>query len=397
MTAFFVTGATGVVGSALVEALLRLPEARLFLLIRAGSGDELRQRLETLLRFCGADPAAVAGRVMALAGDTTLPQFGLGPDDYREVVLATRHIVHCAGAVRMNLPLEAARASAVGAARNVIALAAQARSSGQPPPKVEFVSTVGVGGRLPGTLPERWITEEREFHNTYEQSKAEAEVLVERAIADGLPVTVHRPSMVVGDSRSGRIINFQVFYHLAEFLTGRRTGGFLPDPGQTRLDIVSSDHVARALVWSALEPATAGRVLHLCAGPEDALPIRDLARLLGQAFEAAGQPVPRARWLPIGVFRAALPVGRLFAGPGVRKALATLPIFLDYLAESQAFGNQETSRLLQAAGMTADRSVNLAQVAIRFYLDSRYGRVPGGGNSASTPDAPKGLGKGGSG
>lgn len=44
--------------------------------------------------------------------------------------------------------------------------------------KIEFVSTVGVGGRTHGTVPEEWLHGRREFHNTYEQAKAEAEQVV---------------------------------------------------------------------------------------------------------------------------------------------------------------------------------------------------------------------------
>ena len=124
---------------------------------------------------------------------------------------------------------------------------------------------------LPGALPERWITESREYHNTYEQAKAEAEVLVARGVAEGLPITVHRPSMVVGDSRTGDVMRFQIFYHLVEFLSGRRTFGFFPAFGATRLDIVPVDYVANAVVWSSGRQDTVGRILHLCAGPEESL------------------------------------------------------------------------------------------------------------------------------
>ena len=57
----------------------------------------------------------------------------------------------------------------------------------------------------------------------------------------GLPATIHRPSMVVGDSQTGKVIHFQVFYHLCEFLSGRRTLGIVPDTGDAALDGEVSD------------------------------------------------------------------------------------------------------------------------------------------------------------
>ena len=68
MKHYFVTGATGVVGSSLVPVLLRDPEARLSLLVRAGSADELSGRLEALYKFWGVTPGDTAIRSRVEAG-----------------------------------------------------------------------------------------------------------------------------------------------------------------------------------------------------------------------------------------------------------------------------------------------------------------------------------------
>lgn len=65
-----------------------------------------------------------------------------------------------------------------------------------------------------GVLPECWITEARTFHDIYEQAKAEAERYLQNVLPEGLPITIHHPSMVIGDAGSGRIIHFQIFYAL---------------------------------------------------------------------------------------------------------------------------------------------------------------------------------------
>ena len=227
MSAFFLTGGTGVVGNTIARALLASPTDRLTLLLRGGSDEEVQERLKTLLRFWNLPSMEVSDRVRALRGDTSLPRFGLNSSRFERVAAECSRIIHCAALVRMNLPLADARASAVSAAENVLELAGASRRFGRLE-KIEFLSTVGVGGNRPGVLPERWINEPRGYHNTYEQAKAEAEVVVARGVAEGLPITVHRPSMVVGDSRSGEVIRFQIFYHLVEFLSGRRTFGFFP-------------------------------------------------------------------------------------------------------------------------------------------------------------------------
>jgi thioester reductase-like protein len=351
MKRYFVTGATGVVGSSLVPVLLRDPDAHLSLLVRAGSADELSSRLEALHRFWGVAPGdtTTRSRVEALAGDTTLPRLGLDEQTYRKLAERCTHIAHAAGLVRMNLPLEEARRSAVGAAHNVVALARACTALR----KLDFVSTVGVGGRLPQAIPERWLSEPRGFHNTYEQAKAEAEdFLREETARRPLPLTVHRPSMVVGDSRDGRIIGFQVFYFLCEFLSGRRTFGLYPDFGDARLDIVGCDIVAEAIAGASADPQTIGRVLHLCSGPRDALRIEDLKHAVRDAFRAHGVAVPGDRVLPRRWYARLARFGAMLAPPDLRKALSTLPIYLDYLADTQSFENAEFQRWMQARGRT---------------------------------------------
>ncbi|MGH7340714.1 MAG: SDR family oxidoreductase, partial [Candidatus Rokuibacteriota bacterium] len=237
MSTYFLTGGTGVVGGAIAQRLLAdSPGNRIRLLIRAGSDTEVTGRLEELVSSWALEASARA-RIDAVRGDTTLPRLGLEGDVYARLASECTHLVHCAAIVRMNLAIDEARESAVGAARNLVDLARACRTTGRLE-KVEVLSTVGVGGRRPDPLPERWITERREFHNTYEQAKAEAEDYLRSELEPGFPMTVHRPSMVVGDSRSGRIARFQIFYHLAEFLSGRRTFGVFPRLGGNRLDVV---------------------------------------------------------------------------------------------------------------------------------------------------------------
>lgn len=378
MNDYFVTGATGVVGSAIAGELLSRPDNRLTLLLRARSDADLDARLDELIGFWQRDRVATRARVSALRGDTTLPAFGLAPDAFEQTGRRCTHIVHCAAAVRMNLPLADARRSALGAAENVVRLAEACARHGMLR-KIEFLSTVGVGGRLPGELPEHFLTEPRTFHNTYEQSKAEAEDWLRERIAQGLPATIHRPSMVVGDSRSGRTIHFQIFYHLVEFLTGARTFGAFPSFGRTRLDIVPVDYVAAAVAWSSGQPATAGRILHLCSGSEGSLPIGELQRRIRAQFTAAGTRLPPVVKVPTALFRAAAPIIGAISPPAVRRAIATLPIFLDYLAEEQAFENAATRELLGGAGIALPAVDDYLPRVLDYYLARRgQGRAKAG-------------------
>lgn len=370
MSTTFLTGCTGVVGSAIGRALLEQPDMRLKVLTRGASNEEAHQRVEQLRRSWSLPEGDVMSRMEVVRGDASQPRFGLDAGQFERIAAESTRIIHCAALVHMNLPLGEARAVAVGGTENILDLARASRRAGSLE-KVEFLSTVGVGGRRPGLLPERRITEPRTFHNTYEQAKAEAELLVFDAVAEGLPVTVHRPSMIVGSSQTGEIARFQIFYHLVEFLSGRRTFGISPRFGATRLDIVPVDYVTRAVVWSSGTQVTRGAVVHLCTGPEGSPRLDELQSRVRDAFGAASLAVPRRVSIPPAVLRAAVPLIRGLLPAQDRRALSTLPIFLAYLSENQGFANADAIRILGGAGIRLPPVESYLGRILAHYLSSR--------------------------
>jgi thioester reductase-like protein len=366
MMRVFLTGATGVIGSALVPLWLESPSTSVALLMRRKHGAGVRERLADLGRFWGLSQDDVRwSQIEIVEGDAAIPRFGLDESLFHSLGRSVTHIVHCAGAVKMTLPIEQARAHAVVPARAAMELAELCRGSGQLQ-KVEIISTVGVGGRTSGQIPERPMPDVKRFHNTYEEAKAEAERIVLERWSE-LPVTIHRPSMVVGDSRTGRIIHFQVFYHLCEFLSGKRTSGFMPKLADAALDLVPVDYVASAIHWSASNPATGGRVLHLSSGPDQAVRLPQLVDMIRSRASTEGASLPRLRYLSLSVFRHVVPVLGFFAGDAVKRALGNLDLFLAYLEEQQSFGSTETQRLLSQAGIVLPHPTQYLDVVLDYY------------------------------
>lgn len=376
MSTYFLTGGTGAVGSAIVPMLLAEPDTEVRLLLRAESEASLARRLEELIRFWGwrEDPGKQA-RIKALRGDAAAPQFGLGETQYAELVAECSHVLHCAGTVRMNLPLEGARRSAVGSAQQVLDFSRHIAAAGRLR-KVEFVSTLGVAGKRPGVLPEAWMDEAPAFHNTYEQAKFEAEALIRNVIdQEGLPITVHRPSMVIGDARDGNIIHFQIFYFICEFLSGRKTLGLFPNFGAVRLDVIPVNWVAEAIVASSRESQTAGYIFHLCTGAECSPRLEELKDIVRNAFKQHGLSVPPGISLPRGGFAALARLATKLAPEQHRKSLATLPIYLDYLADQQGFGNPGYVAWLSGRGLSLPQPATYLPRVLGHYLSNRYPRA----------------------
>lgn len=370
---YFVTGATGAVGSALIPLLLEDKNNRIWVVIRCEPNQKVEDRLEELIKFWEMNNAQAIDarqRVIPLKGDTDQINFALTTEVYTKVSQECTHIIHCAGVVRMNLPIEVARQHAVTATENIVKLALTCKATGNTLKKIEFVSTVGVGGCLPGVLQETWITTPRKYHNTYEQSKAEAEdYLNEQINLHQLPVTVHRPSMVVGDSKTGKIIHFQVFYHICEFLSGRRSVGLLPTFGNMRLDTVPVDYVAEVLRWSSMQTGSAGKILHICSGADEAIKLTELQKLVREKMIQSKSALPRLKILPVFLFSLLLRAVSVFMSAKSKRALKTVPIFLDYLRDYQGFDNQKTKNYLEKSGgpKLSDKNIYLVYV-LNHYL-----------------------------
>ncbi len=368
---YFVTGATGTIGSALIPLLLEDPSSQVWALMRADSSEHLKKRLEELIAFWEMDESQAQDarrRIIPLLGDTDQRKFALSGDVYTEISNQCTNIIHCAGIVRMNLSLAEARQHALGSAQNIVELALACQASG-PLQKIEYVSTVGVAGRMPGIVPETWITQSRKFHNTYEQSKAEAEDYLRLKIKKyNLPVTVHRPSMVVGDSKTGKIIHYQIFYYICEFLSGRKTVGLMPCLGDAVLDTVPVDYVVSMIHCSSSRQDVIGKIFHLCSGPDEAIRLVDLQCLVRQVIRTYGVKLPPLISVPLPVFNWVIKIMAPLLNEKLRRAVNTFPFFLDYLREDQRFRSRETLQLLQTDLKLEDVSSYLER-SLKKYLE----------------------------
>lgn len=371
MKTVFVTGATGVLGSALIPLYLDEPDTELRLLIRAESPRHLHQRVNELFEFWGLqyDTPLHRRRVVPLRGDVTLPDFGLCASDYRSVAGEVTNIVHAAANVNMKMTESEANRISVDSTNEVLKLAEKARRSGKFE-KLDYISTLGIAGKKRGHVPETEDLGPRAFHTAYEASKAKAEEYVTTKMKDGLPVTIHRPSMIVGASSDGKIRQFQVFYYICEFLTGRYSSGFLPDTGSVRIDVIPVDTVARVLKWSSGTTRTTGRILHVCTGHERA----PTASLIGEKVRATwfdDARRPAVREIPLPIFRFLASAMSLVSFNRRKNTLENLRLLLAHLDADQGFENHSTLRLLHAAGIELPEIELYLPNVFRYYLSHR--------------------------
>jgi nucleoside-diphosphate-sugar epimerase len=231
------------------------------------------------------DPPVGSASVSVVTGDVSVDGLALSAADRDEVLSRVTSIIHCAASISFDLPLETAReTNSVGPVR-MLELARELSDRGRLRRHVH-VSTAYVAGRHHGHFREADLDLGQGFRNTYEQSKFAGEQAIAQAAGE-LPLVVARPSIVVGDSRTGWTPVFNVIYWpLRAFSRGLMDE--VPVDPQGVADIVSIDYVAAALI-ALLELDDASGNVHLVAG-STALTNQELIELACRQFD---RPPPR--------------------------------------------------------------------------------------------------------
>jgi long-chain acyl-CoA synthetase len=169
----------------------------------------------------------------------------------------------------------------------VLELAERCQQRGAGLRRFSYISTAYVAGQHRGCFSEDDLERGQRFRNTYEQSKFEAERMVAER-RGRLPVTVLRPSIVVGARDSGWTASFNVLYWpLRVFARGGYAA--LPARGEATVDVVPVDYVADATFALSQAPEAEGTTFHLTAGA-DASSVGELVELASDFFK---RPAPR--------------------------------------------------------------------------------------------------------
>jgi thioester reductase-like protein len=358
------TGATGFLGGEVLGRLLERDPETVYVLVRAPSDEEAQRRMETVLTSLFGDPECVPGRVVAIAADVTAPGLGVGLPTRVWLAERVQRIVHCAASVSFGLGLERARASNLEGTRRVLELASLCARRGG----LEYlvhVSTAYVSGTHAGVFAEDELDSGQRFRNAYERSKFEAEALV-RSYAGSLPVQIVRPSVVVGDSRTGWTTAFNVIYGpLRAFSAG--VLAVIPGRRSAPVDVVPVDYVADAILALRGRPGT---TYHLAAG-ERASTIDEVIEL---ASAYTGRRPPRV--LPPRLYRRAVHPVLVRSGPKKRRRVlrSSEPLF-PYFATRARFDTVRARAALAPQGIEPPPLPTYFERLMAFAEEANWGHA----------------------
>ncbi|MCB1652169.1 MAG: SDR family oxidoreductase [Alphaproteobacteria bacterium] len=369
MKHIFVTGITGVLGSALGPVLLQSPQHVLHVLIRAEDHEHAQMRLQDLWSFWGDEVSeSMRSRIHVYCGDAARPQFGLDAETYHSLLSTITHIIHSAASVKLDMDESEALEKVYKPSKTVLDFAMQIHESGRLQ-KLEYISTLGVAGKMSGSIPET-VLPARDFHNNYERTKARSEVeALELYKQKKLPVTIHRPSMIIGHSKTGKIVHFQGFYFLCSLFTGYRTKGLLPKLPQLSFDLIPCDYVAQA-VYLSLESGneTAGHIFHLCSGPDLSLPYHDLVKYLRFYHTHYAEKLPHTILVPPSLFLCSIRMMALFSWkPKFKRAAKNIALYFNHIKTIQMFENTQTIAFLETRGLALDHPENYLRAVLDYH------------------------------
>lgn len=247
---YLVTGFPGFISKRLVEHIARSdPEAKLYVLV-------LAKQVEEAQRFL----AKARVKAEIFEGDVVNMHLGLSGPEYQRLCREVTDIFHLAAISYLGVSREVAWRVNVDGTRNLIELASECSRLR----RLNHFSSCHVAGDRVGVIAEDELDCGQSFRNFYEETKFHGEKLMRRA-SEKLPVSIYRPSTVVGDSKTGEIDKFEGPYYLGILLVTSPLSIPLPLPGNgvAPLNVVPVDFVVQAVWRLSKDERAIGRVFHL--------------------------------------------------------------------------------------------------------------------------------------
>ena len=252
---FFITGFPGFIANRLVERLARV-NTNFILLVQPS----LQQRALQEVAAIASQTGRTTSDFRLVVGDISLPQLGLSEIDQQLVRSDATRLFHLAAIYDLAVARDLAMRINVDGTRNLNNFA---RSL----PRLRHhhhVSTCYVAGKREGRILETELQHNGGFRNFYEESKYLAEIEAE-ALKTDLPVTIYRPAVVCGDSRTGETVKYDGVYYLIFYLLRWPAGLSLVNIGnhEVSLNLVPVDYVVESMAALAYDNNAIGKTVQL--------------------------------------------------------------------------------------------------------------------------------------
>src|SRR5438067_2848322 len=251
----FVTGFPGFLATRLVRRLAA--EGARFILLTLPQFKGLA-RLEA--EQIATDTVADANNFHIIEGDIIKPDLGLSTNELERVRRETTTIFHLAAVYDLAVDSAVAAHVNVEGTLNINNFAKSIENLR----RYHYISTCYVAGKREGLIMETELHHEEGFRNHYEETKYLAELEVNTLKAE-VPITIHRPAVVCGDSKTGETAKYDGIYYLIHYLRRWPGGLTLLNIGNPNvcLNLVPVDFVIEEMVALAKDDRAKGATVQL--------------------------------------------------------------------------------------------------------------------------------------
>ncbi|CAM3680521.1 SDR family oxidoreductase [Mesobacillus zeae] len=329
---YFFTGFPGFICNQLIREMLSKCYGNVYVLVLPAMAERAKSERHAIMQEFSLED----GQFRLIEGDITVPGLAISTVDMGELKEKVTHVFHLAAIYDLAVPKDAAFRVNVEGTRNVNEWVKGMKNI----QRYTYFSTAYVAGKREGILYEDELVRPPGFKNYYEETKFEAEGLVEKMKA-AVPVTIIRPGIVKGNSRTGETIKFDGPYFIMNFIDRLRFMPWLPRMGTSKavVNLVPVDYIIEAAAFLTLLEKSAGRTYHLT----DPKPysVSEIYEMM--LFELLNKK-PKGT-LPIGLAKAGLQLST------VRKYLGVEKEALDYFTWLGEFDCTQAQDDLKGSGI----------------------------------------------
>ncbi|MGE5532784.1 MAG: SDR family oxidoreductase, partial [Bacillota bacterium] len=337
------TGANGFIATQIARHLIKSEEMTILALVRADNTEEGARKLARDWWDWPELVRSIGTRIEVVCGDVCSIRLGLIEEEFVYLASRVTHIIHTAADWRL-VSLDELRKTNVQGTANVLEFAKEANKH-HLLERFSHISTAYVAGARTGRIAESDLTDEFGFFTDYERSKYEGELLVQ-ASKNEFPISIFRPSMVIGDSTTGAIKTFNTFYFpLRLYMSGRMR--FMPVSRQLRINVVPVDYVAKAVAKLTFEPKAKDQTFHVVS-PYESLPrlgeLLDFVQKWAKTELDCNLPTPIYLPMSASSMKTVLKIQSAFTGD--RRVSNALISLAPYFNENRQFNRDNVDSLL---------------------------------------------------
>ena len=369
MRYYLLTGGTGLLGCYLLRDCQQAG-LRFAVLARSSPLEPARQRVEGLMTRWEKLLGYALPRPVVLEGDICEPNLGLSPEQVQWVARNCRGVIHSAASLtfqttRDNEPWR----SNIEGTQHVLNLC---RETGLQ--EMHHVSTAYVCGLRTGRTLETELDVGQAMGNDYETSKVRSEKMVREFGFRSL--TVYRPAIIIGDSKTGYSTTFHGFYaplKVALGIVSRSQPGTEHMPtmmdalalqGTEHKNFVPVDWVGAAMAHILRNPNLHGQTYHFA--PNNRVTVREVAAAISQEIYAAAAKNPQQ------FFRSAAPASAELTALLQKTFREQLAVYQSYWRDDPEFDMTNTHRAVPHLPCPEITPEMLSRMC-RYALEANFG------------------------